>query len=256
MTVDSASGGTTGRSDPKADLDGVSGEYIEPTPDRVVDQKLFEYISDYVIGRLEGTRVLELGVGDQAWTSKLLERFPDVTTVDGSARLLDVARRHLQDNSRWTPVHALFEEYTPDEPFDLVLATYVLEHVDSVEAILERARQHWLVPGGRIAVAVPHALSLHRRLAVTMGLANHVSELGETDARMGHRRCMTWQELEADLVNAGFEVVERKGLFTKALPNSALTACTDEQLKGLVELGLELPIEYSATIYFQARVKS
>ena len=56
-------------------------------------------------------------------------------------------------------------------------------------------------------------------------------------------------------MNAGFEVLERKGLFTKALPNDLLTACTDEQLKGLVELGVELPIEYSATIYFQARVK-
>lgn len=240
--------------DTKADLDGFYDEYIQPTPDRVVDRKLLDFISDYVIGRLEGTRVLELGVGDQVWTSKLVKRFADVTTVDGSARLLEVTRQRLQ-NSSWTSVHALFEEYTPEERFDLVLATYVLEHVDSVEVILERARQHWLVPGGHIAVAVPHALSLHRRLAVKMGLVGHVSVLGETDARMGHHRCLTWQEMEAYLVNAGFEVLERKGLFTKALPNNLLTACTDEQLKGLVELGLELPIEYSAAIYFKARVK-
>jgi len=255
VTADSASRRGTGVPDAKADLDDLSDEYIRPTPDRVVDQKLFEYISDYVIGRLEGTRVLELGVGDQAWTSKLLKRFPDVTTVDGSARLLDVTRQHIQDHSGWTPVHALFEEYTPEERFDLVLATYVLEHVDSVEVILGRARKRWLAPGGRIAVAVPHALSLHRRLAVTMGLVDHASDLGETDARMGHRRCLTWQEMEEYLVNAWFEVIEREGLFSKALPNDLLAACTDEQLKGLVELGLELPIEYSAVIYFLAEVK-
>ena len=91
-------------SDTKADLDRFYDEYIQPTPDRAVDRKLMDFISDYVIGRLEGTRVLELGVGDQIWTSKLVERFPDVTTVDGSARLLEVARQRLQNSSSWTPV--------------------------------------------------------------------------------------------------------------------------------------------------------
>ncbi len=45
-----------------------------------------------------------------------------------------------------------------------------------------------------------------------------------------------------------------KGMFTKSLPNSFLTNCNSEQLSGLFELGLELPIEYSAGIFFLAEV--
>ena len=42
----------------------IHEEYLKPTPDRKVDQKLLELVSDYVIPRLRGERILELGVGD------------------------------------------------------------------------------------------------------------------------------------------------------------------------------------------------
>ncbi len=47
-----------------------------------------------------------------------------------------------------------------------------------------------------------------------------------------------------------FKVCDMKGFFTKPLPNQLLSDCSDQQLKGLFDLGLELPIEYAGIIYF------
>lgn len=233
-------------------LDSFKNEYLSPSPDREVDQNVLELAADYVIARLEGETVLELGVGDQVWTPKLADKFERVTTIDGSEELLAAMQNKLATKN-WAPVVSYFEEYQPEELFDAVLMTYVLEHVDDPFLILQRARRHWVKESGSIAVVVPHALSLHRRLAVKMGLSSYCGELGDTDRRMGHKRCLTCFEMEKMIVDAGFVITERKGMFTKALPNSMLTQCTHDQLRGLFELGLELPIEYSAAIFFLAK---
>ncbi len=237
--------------DPKEELNTYKDEYLFPKPDRKVDQKIMELVSEFVISRLTGSRILELGIGDQIWTQKLLNKFADVTSVDGSADLLSAMQKKVTGEN-WTPVLSSFEEYQPDQLFDTVLITYVLEHVDDPFLILRRARHKWLKEGGRLTVVVPHALSLHRRLAVKMGYLIHCEELGETDRRMGHKRCFTCYEMEKMIVNSGFKIVEKKGMFTKVLPNSMLVQCSDEQLQGLFKLGFELPIEYSAIIYFLA----
>jgi trans-aconitate methyltransferase len=236
--------------DAKAELDRNAVEYLEPSPDRAVDQKVIAMVADYVLPRLRGRRVLELGVGDRVWTPRLVDRFPHVTTVEGSSRLLRVMGRELAGKP-WTPVCSLFEEYRPDEPFDTVVATGIFEHVADPPQLLGLVRQ-WLRPGGTLAVVVPHALSLHRRLAVKMGLSAFPGEFGETDRRLQHTHCFTCYDMERLLVEAGFRVREQKGLFCKSLPNGLLTRCSDQQLQGLFDLGLSLPIEYSAVLFFLA----
>ena len=243
------------------ELEKVNREYLAPSPDRDVDKVVLGFCAEYVVDRLpaDRERVLELGLGDQVWTPKLLAKFPHVTSIDGSKALLDTMAESLagkESADRWTPVLTMFEDYTPERKFDLTLATFVLEHVDDAYRIIERARTHWLEPNGMLAVMVPHALSLHRRLAVTLGLSQYPAQLGETDRRMGHKICFDYMQMEKMLVDAGYSVVERKGMFTKALPNSLLTGCSHNQLKGLFNLGLELPIEYSASIYFLSRVNT
>jgi 2-polyprenyl-3-methyl-5-hydroxy-6-metoxy-1,4-benzoquinol methylase len=201
-------------------------------------------------------RVLELGVGDQVWTPKLLRRFPSVDTVDGSQVLLNAMGESLANagiRERWTPHVALFEEFRPAERYDTVVATYILEHVAAPALILRLCNERWLRPGGLVVAAVPHAMSLHRRLAVKMGLTGHAGELGETDRRMEHMHCFSYPEMERIIVEAGLRVEERGGMFCKPLPNADLASLTEAQLQGLFLLGIELPIEYSAAIYFFAR---
>lgn len=236
------------------ELDAYRHEYLNPPADRQVEQKVEELVSDFVISRLSGERVLELGVGDQIWTPKLLDRFAEVTTVDGARDLLAAMASKLH-GKRWTPVWSLFEDYLPQHRFDTVLATYVLEHVGDPSHILGLARNRWLRAGGKLAVVVPHALSLHRRLGVKMGLISYPGELGDSDWRIGHKRCFTCYQLQRMIAEAGLEIVEQRGMFTKLFPNSMLVQCSDEQLRGMFALGLELPIEYSSAIFVLAKTR-
>jgi 2-polyprenyl-3-methyl-5-hydroxy-6-metoxy-1,4-benzoquinol methylase len=138
-------------------LDAFKKEYLSPTPDRELDQNMLELVAEYVISRLTGGHLLELGVGDQIWTPKLVKKFEKVTTIDGSKELLRAMRERLAVGN-WFPVVSYFEEYQPEVLFDTVLMTYVLEHVDDPSLILRRARRHWIRECGSLAVVVPHAL--------------------------------------------------------------------------------------------------
>ncbi|HIK06628.1 MAG TPA: class I SAM-dependent methyltransferase [Trichormus sp. M33_DOE_039] len=239
------------------ELEQIKAEYLNPNPGRKVDQKIINLVSEFVIPRLSGDRILELGVGDQIWTPKLLEKFASVTSIDASPGLLVSMQEKLADHpngKQWSSVCSFFEDYQPDELFDTVLATFVLDLVDNPSLILRLAYQNWLKPGGKLVVVVPHALSLHRRLSVKLGLASYPGEF-EPGRQLRHKHDFTCYEMAKLITEVGFEIIEQKGMFTKALPNSGLVSCSDEQLRGLFELGLDLPIEYSATIYFLAEKK-
>ena len=238
----------------KENLNKYKEIYLKPTQERVVDQKRMKLVADYILPKLKGNRVLELGVGDQIWTPKLIERFTDVVTIDGSSELLAEMKKRLGEK-HWKPVVSFFENYKPEKPFDIVLMTYVLEHVDNPLEILNLACKSWLKDEGLLVVIVPHALSLHRRLGVKMGLISFSGELGESDRLVGHKWCFSCYEMEKLVMTAGFEVIESKGMFTTIFPNNMLVQCSDEQLRGMFNLGLDLPIEYSSIIYFIAKIK-
>lgn len=82
-----------------------------------------------------------------------------------------------------------------------------------------------------------------------MGLAKHPGELGEADRKLGHVHNFSHQEIRDNLEKGGFRIREMKGMLTKSLPNAYLHQCNDIQLKGLFDLGTELPIDYAALIY-------
>src|SRR5213083_405015 len=75
----------------------------------------------------EGARVLELGSADGRMTRLLREHASSLTAVDGSEDYCRVVAERFPDVE---VVCALFEDYAPDEPFEVVLMAHILEHVD------------------------------------------------------------------------------------------------------------------------------
>ncbi len=230
-------------------LENLSREYTSPNPARRMDQKMVRFIAKLVVDRLKDGNVLEMGVGDRIWTPLVLKRFGKTTVVDASSDLLN----SLDEFSNLGEIEkrcSLFEEFSPDTPFDNILCTYVLEHVEDPVQLLRRVAA-WLKPKGEIHLIIPHALSLHRRLAVIMKLQKHVGELGDSDRQVAHRRCLSYCELDRIVAEAGLTAVERTGLATKLVPNALMENYPDELLRGLVLLGVELPIEYSGALYYR-----
>ena len=235
-----------------AKLDRVAQEYQEPDAGRGVDQKLISLLVGRAIPWMTGPEVLEMGSGDDQWTKRLIERFGYAHLVDGSRTLIETARKKY--GARLTTYHSLFEECSPGKQFDTVLSSLVLEHVkDPVEVLAQAAG--WLKPKGHLIVIVPNALSLHRRLAVAMGLARAADELGASDVRLGHRRVFTIERIEDALARAGLRVVREAGWLTKPLPQAMMTEFSDALLDGLMKLGDELPREYACFLAFDC-VKS
>ena len=233
-----------------SDLDAISHEYLTRTPDREIDSYLISVIADRVLENMRGGTVIELGIGDRVWTHKLLERFDHVTSVDGSQQLVDAMREEV-DAAHWTGVVSYFEAYDAPQLVDVVLATYVLEHVDDPIPVLQRARR-WVRDDGMLVVVVPNAGSLHRQLARAMQLVDDPTALGDADRRLGHKRVFTVDTLVQAIESCGFGVDAVEGFLAKTLPNSLLVHCSDEQLAGLVDVGRLLPVELAGALCVRA----
>jgi 2-polyprenyl-3-methyl-5-hydroxy-6-metoxy-1,4-benzoquinol methylase len=233
-----------------AKLDRISREYREPDAGRRVDQKLISLLVGRTIPWMTGPEVLEMGSGDDQWTQRLIEHFGHSHLVDGSRTLIEAAGKKY--GAKLTTYHSLFEELKPGKQFDTVLCSLVLEHVEDPVKVLANAAQ-WLKPQGHLVVIVPNALSLHRRLAVAMGFSRAAGELGESDVRLGHRWVFTIERIEANLAQAGLQVMRKAGWFTKLLPQSMMTEFSDALLNGLMILGDELPWEHACFLAFDCR---
>ncbi len=195
-----------------------------------------------------GGRVLEMGYGTGIITGALLNRGVNVEVVEGSAVLTAEA----------TAVHpgltahlSLFEDFSPAEPYDAVLCLHVLEHVADPLALLQRIHS-WLRPGGVLVTVVPNAESLHRNLAVRMGLQPTLDTLSDRDRLVGHRRVYTIGSLTRVLRDAGFDAKEPFGYFLKVVPNSMMLDWSVDLLDALNAISPTIPPRLLANIGVRA----
>lgn len=232
----------------KAELDRIAQAYhtSPDVPDKHIEDLCQQYAATWMLTRLGGARrVLELGVGEGIITQALVADGRTVTVVEGARVLYEEIRERFR--GRLDAVHALFEEFAPCGTFDAVVASHVLEHVDDPVALLKRMRA-WLSRDGRLIVVVPNKESLHRRLAVIMGLQPALDTLSPRDHLVGHRRVYSHATLARDLNDAGFQVTEATGFFLKPLANSMMLGYAPELLAAMNEIAAELPKELLANI--------
>ncbi|HEY2044686.1 MAG TPA: class I SAM-dependent methyltransferase [Jatrophihabitans sp.] len=208
---------------------------------------------DRTLQALHGAqRVLEMGYGTGMVTAELLSRGVAIEVVEGSPRLAQAAAdKHAGTG---LVLHtAMFEDFVPAEPYDAVLALHIAEHVADPVTLFRQIRS-WLRPGGAVVVMVPNAQSLHRRLAVRMGLQQNLDDLSDRDRLVGHLRVFDFAMLTADLVAAGFTVTEQFGYQLKTVPNSMMLNWPDELIAALIDISPEIPPSMLANIGVRAVV--
>ena len=107
-------------------------------------------------GLTAGKRVLEIGCGTGIFTEFFAATGAEVTGVDISEDLLEVARgRGLPPNVRL--VRAAFEDLPTSEPFDAAVGSSVLHHLEIRPELARIFRL--LKPGGLIAFGEPNMLN-------------------------------------------------------------------------------------------------
>lgn len=233
-------------------LEQIAEVHIHKHPAHIVDNKVLAYDREKMITHILGPKVLELGCGDGDWIPHMVRIFGHSYVVDASSRLIE----HVvaANGSNVTAFHSLFEEFTPPDglKFNTVIATHVLEHVDDPVKVIRRCRE-WLVPGGVVLIIVPNANSIHRQLAVMMGIQKTIYDFSPRDHEVGHQRVYDMQMMRTDIASAGFEIVFERGLSLKVLPNGMMTEFPDSLLKALVDISDNMPSEWMANIAFVAR---
>jgi 2-polyprenyl-3-methyl-5-hydroxy-6-metoxy-1,4-benzoquinol methylase len=223
-------------------VESLSDWYLKEQLD--FDKRLIRFRYEALKPHLKGPRGLELGPAEGEMTQFLINDFESLTVVDGAAELLT----HIPDRENLVKVHSLFEEFEPDACFDSIIMEHILEHVDEPVALLGSIK-HWLVPGGKLFLGVPNGNSIHRLVAVKMGLLKHPCQLNPRDHALGHRRVYTPGTFRKDIEEAGISVETIGGIFFKPLSNAQIQEnWTEEMIQGFSELGNDFP-ELAAEIY-------
>ena len=109
-------------------------------------------------GDVGGRRVLDLGCGEGAYSRALIRRGARVTGIDGSARLVEVARQRataegLDIDFRCVNASAL--DGIADGSFDLIVAAMVLMNVEDYAGAIREAHRV-LAPGGALCMSITH----------------------------------------------------------------------------------------------------
>lgn len=196
--------------------------------------------------------LLELGIGHGYTTQRFSQFFSRHVVVDGSASVIEQFNQQFPDCSA-SVIESYFENYSPDEKFDIIVLGFILEHVADPEAILQRFKQ-FLAPGGRCFVAVPNGESLHRRFGHAAGLLDDMMALGAGDLELGHERLYSVTSLSAELENCGYSVLRKEGIFLKPMTTNQLLSLqlTPEIIQAMCEVGIGYP-ELSCGLLFEVQ---
>lgn len=201
------------------------------------DYKLADYNYLTLKPFFKGTLALELGPASGYMTKHLVNDFKQLHVVEGSGALL----AQIPDYNNVEKTHALFEDFETTNRYDTIIMGHVLEHVFDPRLVLRKVFS-WLKDDGVFLASVPNAKSIHRLVAVEMGLLSSIYELNDRDRELGHYRVYDLDSLCADVEASGFFVQEKGGIFLKPLSNGQIEKnWTNEMMDGFYKLGKKFP---------------
>jgi len=196
-------------------------------------------------------RVLELGCATGLMTTFLAGDGREVVAVDRSAPYLDRLGERGLDGV--TTVLADVDGFEPCGRFDHVVMTSLLHEVADPGALLTRARG-WLRHCGRVHLTLQNPHSIHRLVAIEMGLLERPHETSERGQLYGTQRMLDADALVALGEQAGLRVCERGGVLLKPLPNSAMAELAPQVLEGFERVAHHFP-EHCAMTYLMLEAR-
>lgn len=208
--------------------------------------------------RYQPKRILEIGCG----MAPLFAQLPagiHATVVEPADEFARRAREIGQGSDEISIVQSFVEEFYPDQTdFDVIVASCVLHEVPDPKAMLAAIRR--LCRSDTVLhVNVPNANSLHRQLAVAMGLIPFAGAPSDTQRTMQQRTSVyDVSTLSSELRDAGFEVLASGSIFIKPFTHGQMQRLVDaglltaDMLNGLDRLAETLP-DLGSEIWVNAR---
>jgi 2-polyprenyl-3-methyl-5-hydroxy-6-metoxy-1,4-benzoquinol methylase len=188
---------------------------------------------------------LELGSFKGDFTKRLIPYFNDITCVEASDEAIEICKQKLDHNI--TYFNSLFENVELPKKYNNIILTHVLEHIDDPVGLLSKIQNEWLSDDGKLFLVCPNANAPSRQIAVKMGLITHNSAVTLDENKHGHRITYTLDTLERDAKAGNLNVIQRSGIFFKALANFQwdqllkTDIISKEYLDGCYQLGQQYP---------------
>jgi 2-polyprenyl-3-methyl-5-hydroxy-6-metoxy-1,4-benzoquinol methylase len=187
-----------------------------------------------------GDRVLELGCATGAMTVAFAGEGREIVAVDHAAHYLATARERDLEGVDWR--QGDFAQPLPAcGVHDHVVLANVLHELDDPEALLTAVVERHLALGGVLHLSLQNPQSLHRLVALEMGLIDDLSAVAANGLKYATRRLYTAPELTEIAARAGLELIHREGVMLKPLPNGAMAALDPAVLAGFVAAARHLP---------------
>jgi 2-polyprenyl-3-methyl-5-hydroxy-6-metoxy-1,4-benzoquinol methylase len=149
-----------------------------------------------------GLRVLEIGCGTGLFTEMFANTGAHLVAVDISGELLKFAHARKLTSDRVQFLEKRFEECSEDGPFDAVIGSSILHHLEIKDALFEI--YSLLKPGGIMCFAEPNMLN--PQIFVQKNIPWAKKRLGDSPDETAFVR---WS-LRSLLLKAGFEKEEIK----------------------------------------------
>lgn len=202
---------------------------------------------------------LSLGIGHTEVAQRILSLLQAgplnrYTIVEGAPEILADFQASLDPPPGGLElIEGMFETFTYPDRFQLIEAGFVLEHVDDPALVLTRLHD-FLTPGGRIAIAVPNARSLHRLIGHMADLLADVYALSPADLALGHRRYFDLASLAELVRDCGYEITRTEGMLLKPFTTAQLDSLnlTPAVWDALLRAAAPYP-DISNAIYLEAR---
>lgn len=225
-------------------LDLVTSQYQPGAKTEFENNVILKWYPERILRRLEdvpASSLLELGLGHGYATPRLHQRFERHVVIEGSRTVIDLFKSSSELNNIEV-VESFFEDYESDSMFDVILMGFVLEHVDDPLRILSRYK-NFLVPGGRVYIAVPNAKSLNRRLGLELGKIRDIYELNDNDLALGHKRQFCLASLRKLAKDAGYSIALEEGIYLKPLPLGYMQDMPEfeDNIRAMLAVGVDFP---------------
>ena len=229
------------------DLDAYQREYgnlpFEDIQARYRKRRIIESIAKY-----RPRSILEVGCGFDPLFNHYrgYERF---TVVEPGDEFVRNARECAQALQGITIVHGSLEDNVAilsATPYDFAVLSSLLHEIPDSKKLLD-ATARLCGPGTIVHVNVPNARSMHRLLAVEMGLIQSAYERSQTQRRMQQSQTFDTDSLTELVSQSGFEIVEQGTFFIKPFTHSQMASLqtsgmlTEAMLEGLYKLSKHLP---------------
>lgn len=205
--------------------------------------------------------VLEVGCGWDTIANHW-QGFESLTIVEPGPQFAEKARKDTAQLAGAQVIEAFLESShlgKPDPAYDLILLSSLLHEVPDAKALLASAKA---LAGQNtvIHINVPNALSMHRLLAVEMGLMDSVYAQSALQKSFNQPRIFDLKQLKVLAKELGLQVLEAGSFLVKPFTHHQMMTLmqqgllTQEMLDGLWQLARHFP-ENGSEIYVNLKLE-